>query len=60
MQGVLLAFVLAAVTLVVYAPVRHHPFITIDDYGYVVNNFHIQYLNWDTVKWSFTSFHYSN
>jgi len=56
----LLAFVLVAVTLVVYAPVTHHPFITIDDYGYVVNNFHIQYLNWDMVKWSLTSFHYSN
>ncbi len=42
------------------APVRTHPFTTIDDYGYVVDNFHIQYLNWDTVRWSFTSFHYSN
>ena len=59
-QGALLAFALAVVTLFVYAPVRHHPFISIDDYGYVVNNFHIQYLNWDTVKWSFTSFHYAN
>jgi protein O-mannosyl-transferase len=59
-QLLCLALVLAAVTLTVYAPVRQHPFIHIDDYGYVVNNFHIQYLNWDTVKWSFTSFHYSN
>jgi len=59
-QRVLLAVILIAVTLVVYAPVTQHPFITIDDYGYVVNNFHIQYLNWDMVKWSLTSFHYSN
>jgi len=60
MQRAFLAFLLVALTLVVYAPVRQHPFIHIDDYGYVVNNFHIQYLNWDTVKWSFTTFHYSN
>jgi protein O-mannosyl-transferase len=60
MQRIGLACVLAATTFWVYAPVRTHPFITIDDYGYVVNNFHIQYLNFDTVKWSFTTFHYSN
>src|SRR5271166_4827590 len=59
-QRALLACVLLAVTLAVYAPVRTHPFTTIDDYGYVVDNFHIQYLNWDTVKWSFTSFHYAS
>jgi protein O-mannosyl-transferase len=60
MQGAILTFLLLAVTLAVYAPVRQHPFIHIDDYGYVVKNFHIQTLNWDTVKWSFTTFHYSN
>ena len=59
-QGLLLTIVLVGVTLDVYAPVKQHPFIHIDDYGYVVNNFHVQYLNWDTVKWSFTTFHYSN
>lgn len=59
-QGAILSFVLIAVTLTVYAPVKQHPFISIDDYGYVVNNIHIQQLNWDTVKWSFTTFHYSN
>jgi protein O-mannosyl-transferase len=56
----LLAFVIVAFTLAVYAPVKQHPFIHIDDYGYVVNNFHIQHLNWDTVTWSFTTFHYAN
>ncbi len=59
-QRAIFAFVIVAVTLAVYAPVKQHPFINIDDYGYVVNNFHIQQLNWDTVKWSFTTFHYSN
>ena len=60
MQRILLICVLVALTLTVYAPVKQHPFIHIDDYGYVVNNFHIQHLNWDTVTWSFTTFHYSN
>jgi hypothetical protein len=60
MRAALLAFLIVALTLVVYAPVKQHPFIHIDDYGYVVNNSHIQQLNWDTVKWSFTTFHYSN
>jgi protein O-mannosyl-transferase len=60
MRRALLAFVIVALTLAVYAPVKQHPFIHIDDYGYVVNNFHIQHLNWDTVTWSFTTFHYAN
>jgi hypothetical protein len=52
--------VLVAATLVVYYPVHWHPFIFLDDRGYVVDNIHIQQLNWDTVKWSFTTFHASN
>ena len=60
MRRAVLAFVIVALTLAVYAPVKQHPFIHIDDYGYVVNNFHIQQLNWDTVTWSFTTFHYAN
>jgi protein O-mannosyl-transferase len=59
-QRAVLGFILVALTLTVYAPVKQHPFIHIDDYGYVVNNFHIQHLSWDTVTWSFTTFHYSN
>src|SRR5690242_2417669 len=59
-QRAIFAFVIVASTLLVYAPVKQHPFITIDDYGYVANNFHLQHLDWSTVKWSFTTFHYSN
>jgi protein O-mannosyl-transferase len=55
-----LVLLLAGTTLVVYAPLKRHPFIHIDDYGYVVNNAHIQQLDWETVRWSFTTFHYSN
>ena len=59
-QCAILAFILVASTLVVYAPVKQHPFIHIDDYGYVVNNTHLRPLNWEMVKWSFTTFHYAN
>ena len=59
-QCAILAFIILAATLTVYAPVKQHPFIHIDDYGYVVNNTHLQHLNWETVKWSFTTFHYAN
>ena len=56
----LLACILVALTIAVYAPVGQHPFISIDDYGYVVNNYHLKPMNWEMVKWSFTTFHYSN
>ncbi len=56
----LLACILVALTVAVYAPVGQHPFISIDDYGYVVNNYHLKPMNWEMVKWSFTTFHYSN
>ena len=54
----LVAIMLA--TLAVYAPVKQHPFINLDDQPYVVHNPHIQQLNWETVKWSFTTFHAAN
>ncbi len=44
----------------VYYPVTRHPFITLDDSGYVVNNVHIRQLNWETVAWSFTTFRAAN
>jgi len=56
----LLALSLVATTLFAYSAVRHHPFIVLDDRGYVVTNTHIQQLNWETVKWSFTTFRASN
>ncbi len=60
LQCALLAFIIVASTLTVYSPLKQHPFIHIDDYGYVVNNAHLHHLNWETVKWSFTTFHYAN
>ena len=51
---------LIAITVAVYYPVTQHPFITLDDSGYVVNNVHIRQLNWESVKWSFTTFRAAN
>jgi len=57
----LLAAVLAVVTLVVYLPVHHHPFFTMDDDAYVVSNPHIKYgLSSDAVGWAFTSYDLAN
>ncbi len=49
-----------AVTLVVYSPVKQHPFINLDDQPYVVRNSNIQQLNWETVKWSFSTYRAAN
>ncbi len=59
-QRFLCAVALLAATLAVYHPVGQHPFINLDDRGYVITNAHIRQLNWDTVKWSFTTFRASN
>jgi len=55
-----LVVALFAATVAVYLPVKQHPFLPLDDTGYVVNNAVIHQLNWQTVRWSFTTFHASN
>jgi protein O-mannosyl-transferase len=56
-----LALVLVAVTLAVYYPVNRFPFISINDGEYVTRNVHIQQpLNWDLVRWSFTTLYAAN
>jgi hypothetical protein len=50
---------LALVTLLVYLPVRHYPFINYDDGKYVAENTAVQAgLTWTGVKWAFTSLAY--
>jgi tetratricopeptide (TPR) repeat protein len=52
---------LAAVTLAVYNPVNHHPFVNYDDDRYVTENPHIrQGLSFDTFRWSLTSTEQAN
>lgn len=54
------AFILIAVTIAAYYPVHHFPFISINDGDYVTDNIRIQQVNWETVRWSFTTFHAAN
>ncbi|HTV64539.1 MAG TPA: hypothetical protein VMD98_02985 [Bryocella sp.] len=58
-EAVLLV-VLVGATLIAYWPVHSDPFIILDDQPYVVHNPHIHHLNWQTVKWSFTTFEGAN
>ena len=51
----LAALLLIAITIVVYAPVRHHEFINFDDGGYVYENEHVQKgLSADSIRWAFS------
>jgi len=52
---------LAALTLALYNPVNHHPFVNYDDDRYVTENLHIrQGLTGDTLRWSLTSTEQAN
>ena len=56
-----LSLLLAAATLALYYPVHHHPFVNYDDSVYVTANPHVQSgLDWDTVKWAFTTYDAGN
>ena len=56
-QTLLLGLLLAVATMVLYLPVRSHPFTNYDDSLYVTDNVQVQSgLTWDTVVWSMTTF----
>jgi protein O-mannosyl-transferase len=56
-----LCLLIAAATLAVYAPVTRNNFVNFDDDTYIVFNPHVRSgLNWQTVKWSFTTFEQAN
>ena len=60
-RTVVLGLLLALATLLVYAPVVHHPFVNYDDDRYVIRNSHVTAgLSWEGVKWAFTSYEESN
>jgi tetratricopeptide (TPR) repeat protein len=57
----ILPLVLAVATIALYSPVIHHPFVNYDDDAYVTGNAHVQSgLNWETVKWAFTTYEFVN
>ncbi len=60
-RAALIALALVLVTVALYAPVNHFDFADVDDAAYVTDNLHIKYgLDWDGVKWAFTTFYVAN
>lgn len=52
---------LALLTLAFYNPVIHNGFTNFDDDFYIVHNPRVQSgLTWDTAKWAFTTYYFSN
>jgi hypothetical protein len=60
-QTLLLGALLVVATVALYSRVNHFPFVNYDDGDYVTNNIHIQNgLDWDTVRWAFTTYAAAN
>ncbi len=60
-RNLIIGILLAAATVALYFPVHHHPFLNLDDDQYVTDNVDLQNgLNWDTVKWAFTTYYSLN
>ena len=59
-RSIVLAALLAAVTVAAYYPVHRLPFVSLNDAEYVTQNLRIQQFNWSTIAWSFTTFHAAN
>jgi len=60
-KPILLGALLVLATLLLYGPVTHHEFLTLDDRPYVTKNIHVSTgLNLGNVVWAFSSFHASN
>ncbi len=56
-----LSLLLIFATGALYSPLRHYSFLNYDDEIYVTSNIHVKYgLDWDTVKWAFTTYAASN
>ena len=57
----IVCLLLAVVTLALYNPVTHHPFVNYDDDRYVINNPHVrQGLTAETFAWAMTSTEQAN
>ncbi len=54
------ALILVLVTVSVYLPAHRHPFFTMDDEQYVVNNAHLKAPIGETLAWAFTTYDLAN
>ncbi|MGD0931770.1 MAG: tetratricopeptide repeat protein [Candidatus Korobacteraceae bacterium] len=60
-RPVLLAAALVLITVLLYSPVRHHPFVNYDDGIYVINNEHVKSgFRSETIYWAMTSYDAAN
>ena len=60
-QPLIISLVLIAATFIVFWQVRHHQFVSFDDYRYVVENpYVVRGLTFRSVIWAFTATHASN
>jgi protein O-mannosyl-transferase len=60
-RPLVIALILIAISLGLYNPVGHHPFVNYDDESYVVDNSHVNGgLKWQSVQWAFTTFDEGN
>lgn len=60
-RTLVLSLALVLLTVLVYYPIRNNAFINFDDNHYITDNSHIRSgLNWNTVKWAFTSYQAAN
>ena len=59
-RDAVICLALASLTLLLYAPVRHHEFVDYDDPGYVQQERVRQGLTLENVRWAFTTFTFSN
>lgn len=57
-QKLALCLALFAATLVFFSPVAHNGFVLLDDVPYILGNPQVRSgISWQTIKWSFTTFH---
>ncbi len=60
-RPVFLAAALVLITIALYSPVRHHPFVNYDDGIYVINNEHVKSgFRSETIYWAMTSYDAAN
>ncbi|MDO8587756.1 MAG: tetratricopeptide repeat protein [Armatimonadota bacterium] len=60
-ESIVICFLLALITIVVYAQILGHEFVDLDDNGYVFYNNHVKAgLTADTMRWAFTTFTEAN
>lgn len=50
----------AVISLLLFSSALNNGFVDFDDIGYVIENRHIDQLNWHTLVWAFTSYHEAN